>query len=109
MVRNPLELGWVARIRQNHSPEHATLHILARRFPHLPLGGRTAPDGFYILGAPDAPSVEAAAVEALASGESGKMVCWQHGEIARVALEEGLSQMPPLDLSLYELAKTLAK
>ena len=71
---NALELPLIARLRQNHSLEHATMHILAQRFPQLPLAGRTTLDGFYIYGAPDGASVESAAQEALRrllAGEPG--------------------------------------
>jgi len=50
------------------------MHILAQRFPQLPLAGRTTLDGFYIYGAPDGASVESAAQEALRrllAGEPG--------------------------------------
>lgn len=96
-----LKIGEVARYLEEKDVGY---EVRVTMLGHVQRGG-TASAFDRIL----ATRLGAAAVEALASGESGKMVCWQRGEIARVALEEGLSQMPPLDLSLYELAKTLAK
>jgi hypothetical protein len=36
--------------RRNHALEHATLHILARKYDEQKLGGHSNPTGFYIFG-----------------------------------------------------------
>lgn len=38
------------RMRQNHAVEHATMHLLSRRFPSVRLVGRTTINGFLIYG-----------------------------------------------------------
>ncbi len=45
---NPLEISPIARLRANHALEHATMHILAERYPNLKAAGRTSWDGFYL-------------------------------------------------------------
>jgi hypothetical protein len=45
-----LSRGPVARIRRNHGLEHATLHLLARRFPGRSAAGYSDPGGFWIVG-----------------------------------------------------------
>lgn len=67
---NPLEL--VSVIRQNHSLEHATMHILSRYNPYLQAAGRTTHAGFYIYGQVDTESVANAAAEALVRLQQGE-------------------------------------
>jgi hypothetical protein len=45
-----LDLPVLSRIRRNHGLEHATLTVLARRFPGRRLAGYSFPGGFFILG-----------------------------------------------------------
>jgi hypothetical protein len=40
----------VSRTRRNHGLEHATLHVLAERYPQKPMAGHSNPDGFLIIG-----------------------------------------------------------
>lgn len=40
----------LSRLRRNHGLEHATLTVLAQRFPSRRLAGISFPGGFYILG-----------------------------------------------------------
>ena len=45
--------SFFARIRRNHGLEHATLHVLSKRYPRQSLAGYSDWRGFWILG--DAP------------------------------------------------------
>jgi hypothetical protein len=45
-----LDLPVLSRIRRNHGLEHATLTVLARRFPGKRMAGYSFPGGFFILG-----------------------------------------------------------
>ena len=45
-----LDIPFLSRIRRNHGLEHATLTVLARRFPGRRLAGYSFPGGFFILG-----------------------------------------------------------
>jgi len=67
---NPLDL--VNVIRQNHSLEHATMHILSWHNPYLQAAGRTTPAGFYIYGQVDTEMVANAATEALVRLQQGE-------------------------------------
>jgi hypothetical protein len=45
-----LDLPLLLETRRNHSVEHATLHILARKYPKMTMGGHSNPTGFYLMG-----------------------------------------------------------
>ncbi len=51
----------VSRIRRNHGLEHATLHVLAEKYPRVSMAGHSDADGFWLVG--DVPT--AAVVEAV--------------------------------------------
>ena len=65
-------LPFLARTRQHHALEHATLHILSRRFPNKPLAGHSDAGGFWILGAVPTDAVEQAVAEALERLQRGE-------------------------------------
>jgi len=67
-----LEQPFIAAMRRNHALEHATIHILTWRYPHLHFVGRTTPKGFHIYGAVEMEAVAAAASEALARLQAGE-------------------------------------
>jgi hypothetical protein len=52
ILENPI----ISSIRRNHGLEHATLNILAQRFPYRPLAGYSFPAGFFLVG--DVPTEE---------------------------------------------------
>jgi len=60
-----LDLPFVGATRRNHALEHATLHVLADRYPNRMLGGHSNPTGFFIVGDVPLESVADAATEAL--------------------------------------------
>ena len=71
-----LDLPLILETRRNHALEHATLHILARKY-HIPMAGHSNPTGFFLLGdiaIEDIQSASAEAMERLKSGESGLAV-----------------------------------
>ncbi|RLC80116.1 MAG: hypothetical protein DRI61_06470 [Chloroflexi bacterium] len=67
-----LDIPIIRRIRQNHALEHATIHILSWRYPHLKLVGRSSESGFYVYGDVDTEAVAAAASEALVRLQRGE-------------------------------------
>lgn len=85
----------VSKVRRNHALEHATIHILNQRYPHIRLMGRSAPGSFYIYGDIEAEIVRAAAEEALARlkrGEKGLAVHPRCGtNLATAGVLAGLS------------------
>ena len=45
-----LDLPLILETRRNHALEHATIHILAAKYPESHLAGHSNPTGFFILG-----------------------------------------------------------
>lgn len=71
-----LDLPLILETRRNHALEHATLHILARKY-HTSMAGHSNPTGFFLLGDVPTEDVASAATEAMArllAGESGLAV-----------------------------------
>jgi hypothetical protein len=71
-----LNLPLILETRRNHALEHATLHVLARKY-HSPMAGHSNPTGFFLLGEIQTEDITAAATEAMArlnAGESGLAV-----------------------------------
>lgn len=72
----------VLHIRRNHALEHATIHLLSARHPHVALVGRSDAAGFYLFGDVPTLSVDEAVHEALArlrAGEHGLAIHPQCG------------------------------
>ncbi len=66
------ETSPISRVQRNHGLEHATLHVLADRFPGKPIGGHSDFGGFWIIGDIDTEDLAAAvhdALERLRNGE----------------------------------------
>ena len=63
---------WFSRIRRNHGLEHATLHVLAKRFSGKNLAGHSDTKGFWLLGDIPTEEVESAVGEALERMKSGE-------------------------------------
>ena len=74
-MSNPLlDAPLILETRRNHALEHATLHMLAKKYPNRSMAGHSNPTGFFILGDFAADDVARAAQEALTrlrAGESG--------------------------------------
>ena len=45
-----LDLPLILETRRNHALEHATIHILAAKYPNSHLAGHSNPTGFFVLG-----------------------------------------------------------
>ena len=73
MAKTILDLPFILETRRNHALEHATLHVLAVKYPHQPMAGHSNPTGFFVLGDLPTDDVRSAATEAwtrLRAGES---------------------------------------
>jgi len=66
-----LETPVISRIRRNHGLEHATINILAQRFPFRRLAGYSFPGGFFILGDIPTEDVREAVIRALVRLNNG--------------------------------------
>jgi hypothetical protein len=72
-----LDLPFILETRRNHALEHATLHLLARKYKNQSMAGHSNPTGFFLLGDVKTEDVNEAATEAMArlnAGESGLAV-----------------------------------
>ncbi len=72
-----LNFSPLLRVRRNHGLEHATLHVLADRFPKVPFAGHSDLFGFWIVGDVSSEDLYAAVLEALnrlRNGEEGLAV-----------------------------------
>ena len=67
-----VNIPWFSRIRRNHGLEHATLHVLAKRFPGNSMAGHSDTKGFWLLGNIPTEEVESAVVEALERMRAGE-------------------------------------
>ena len=65
-------IGVVARLRQNHALEHATMHILSDALPGSALVGRSTLSGFVIYGEAPTGAVLDAAQEGLQRLQAGQ-------------------------------------
>ena len=73
-MNNILDLPFVLETRRNHALEHATLHVLAAKYPNQHMAGHSNPTGFFILGDFSIDDVQSAVMQALTrlrAGESG--------------------------------------
>jgi len=71
MSKSILEIKPISRIRRNHGLEHATIHILSKKFPGQSFSGISSPLGFTIIGEVTTEDVADAAVEALKKLRAG--------------------------------------
>lgn len=72
-----LNLPLILETRRNHALEHATIHLLSRKYPGKRMAGHSNPTGFFLLGDLTAQQIWESATEAhtrLNSGESGLAV-----------------------------------
>lgn len=69
---NLLEKPPLAQIRRNHGLEHATIHLLAQRYPGRFLAGHSDAAGFWLWGQVPQEAVEQAVHEALERLQRGE-------------------------------------
>ena len=72
MPNSLLELPFVLETRRNHALEHATLHVLAAKYPTKPMAGHSNPTGFFILGNVPTDDVRTAVTQALTRLRAGE-------------------------------------
>jgi hypothetical protein len=65
MLNSIADLPYVGITRRNHALEHATLHVLAAKYPMKMMGGHSNPSGFFIVGDVSTEDIANAASEAL--------------------------------------------
>ena len=62
----------ISRVRRNHGLEHATLHVLSKRFPKVSMAGHSDIRGFWLLGDVSLEAVQESIEEALARMRAGE-------------------------------------
>lgn len=62
----------ISRIRRNHGLEHATIHLLSRRFPRQSFAGHSDAGGFWLMGEVETEVLADAVIEALARMRNGE-------------------------------------
>ncbi len=72
MPNSLLELPFILETRRNHALEHATLHVLATKYPTKPMAGHSNPTGFFILGNIPTDDVRWAVTQALTRLRAGE-------------------------------------
>jgi hypothetical protein len=71
-TQSVLDSPIVSRVRRNHGLEHATLQVLARRFPRQSLSGYSYPGGFWIVGNVRTETLQSAVDDALLRLKNGE-------------------------------------
>ena len=72
MTSSLLDLPFVAETRRNHALEHATLHVLAAKYPGRMMGGHSNPSGYFVVGNLSLQDVADASQEALRRLRAGE-------------------------------------
>ncbi|MDK1029515.1 MAG: DUF6391 domain-containing protein [Anaerolineae bacterium] len=67
-----LDLPLILETRRNHALEHATIHILAEKYPDRHIAGHSNPTGFFILGNVSTEDLTNAVDEALTRLRAGE-------------------------------------
>jgi hypothetical protein len=67
-----LDLPFILETRRNHALEHATLHVLARKYPNQHMAGHSNPTGFFVIGKFDTQEIWTAATEAMTRLRGGE-------------------------------------
>jgi len=67
-----LDLPLILETRRNHALEHASLHVLAGKYPDRHLAGHSNPTGFFLLGNVPTEEVAAAVTQALTRLRAGE-------------------------------------
>lgn len=67
-----LDFPYIKRTRRNHGLEHATVHLLSRRYKNTPMMGRSSDAGFVLFTQASETDVENAVREALRRMKGGE-------------------------------------
>ena len=67
-----LDLPLILETRRNHALEHASLHVLAGKYPNRHLAGHSNPTGFFLLGNVPTEDAAAAVTQALTRLRAGE-------------------------------------
>ncbi len=72
-MKKPIcKMNPISRIQRNHGLEHATIHVLSKKFSQTRFAGISSPFGFTIIGEVTTEDVAEAAIEALKRLRAGE-------------------------------------
>jgi hypothetical protein len=95
-----LDLPLILETRRNHALEHATLHLLAHKYPNQHMAGHSNPTGFFLIGKLDTQDIWISATEAMTRLRAGESKLAIHAgcgtNIATTALLAGTFGWMPL-------------
>ena len=83
-------LSVIDKVRRNHGFEHATIHILSKKYANLSMVGRSDWNGFTLYGLVDTADVKQAAEEALNRLQQGEAQLAVHPRCGTVLATTGL-------------------
>ncbi|MEA3350485.1 MAG: DUF6391 domain-containing protein [Chloroflexota bacterium] len=72
LIQSLLNIPIISRIRRNHGLEHATLHIISKRYPGRRMGGYSNARGFWLIGDIPTEAVQECVDEALRRLRNGE-------------------------------------
>lgn len=90
LLRSILDQPTFMRTRRNHGLEHATIHLLSRRYPRRSYVGRSDPGGFYIFGTVETSELETIVLEALGRLQAGEQQLAIHPNCGTNLVTSGL-------------------
>lgn len=67
-----LDTPVLSHIRRNHGLEHATIHLLSRRYPGKPFAGHSDAGGFWLMGDVDTEELADVVMDALKRLQNGE-------------------------------------
>lgn len=97
----------VSRIRRNHGLEHATLHLLSKRYPKTSLAGHSDMGGFWILGEVETEDVRQMVDEALERMRNGEEELAVHPNCGTNFVTAGTFAGVAASLAMMGVGKTL--
>ncbi|GAH22409.1 unnamed protein product, partial [marine sediment metagenome] len=71
-VKVKKDVPFISRIRRNHGLEHATLHVLSKKYPKQSMAGHSDVGGFWVIGDVSLEDVYEAVEEALTRLRNGE-------------------------------------
>jgi hypothetical protein len=102
-----LESDPIGRIRRNHGLEHATLHLLSKRYPRQSLAGHSSLTGFWILGDVSTDDLRSAVSEALQRLKNGESSLAVHPNCGTNIVTSGLLAGLAGGLAMFSAGKRL--
>ena len=99
----------IVNIRRNHGLEHATIHVLSEKHPHLSMVGRSDLSGFTLYGEVETDDVREASEEALRRMRAGEVGLAVHPRCGTIIAVTGVMTGLAAFLSMALLGRLQSK